>query len=88
MNLTAATLEITQEGDLLILKPALDAAGVGESHTEAMAEELRGLIGHLDVHDVILDLHGTHPFTQTQRLYVGLWKAVRNNGGSMAICFL
>lgn len=88
MNLTATTLEIEHAGELLILKPALDVAGVGESHTDAMAEELRGLIGHLDLNDVILDLHGTHPFTQTQRLYVGLWKAVRSNGGGIAICFI
>lgn len=83
MSLTATTLEIEREGDLLILRPAMGVVDL------EIAGELRELIGHTDAKDVILDLHGTHPFdSQTQRLSVELWKIVRGYGGSMAICII
>lgn len=89
MNLTATTLEIERDGDLLILRPAMDAVDLGKSQTEAMVGELREVIDHTGAQDVILDLHGTTPFdSQTQRLSVELWTVVKGNGRSMAICFI
>lgn len=88
MSLTATTLEIEREGDILILKPPMDVLDLGEPQIEATVMELLEFMDHTDVKDVVLSLRSTHPsYSQTQPLSVALWKAVRRKGGSIAICF-
>jgi len=86
MNVTTAILEIEQEGEMLILKPATELHDLDELEIEGAAQELLEHIERSGIADVFLDLHKTHFIrSQAARLAIQLWKCVRSQGGSLAI---
>jgi hypothetical protein len=86
MNQATAILEIEQNGEMLVVRPATDLHDLGELELEGAANELLERMDHSGLVDVFLDIQGTDVLhSQAPRLAVELWKLVRSHGGSMAI---
>ena len=89
MYQATAILEIEQEGDMLILNPGIELHDLDEMEIEEAVDELLERMNHSGMTNVILDLGGIDVLhSQAPRLAVELWKRVRSQGGSVAICLI
>ncbi|MHB0959944.1 MAG: STAS domain-containing protein [Pirellulaceae bacterium] len=87
MSFGRPIFEIHVEGDTLILSPTSNLSELELSYFE---DEYGAVIGHLgaaQVHNVVLDFHGTDYYGSTALgFFLKLWKLVQSMDGKMAFC--
>jgi len=79
--------EIEQEGDTLIVVPAVDLRELDYQRSEDWARKILELLNDTGIKNVVLDLHKTDYYGSTALgFFVKLWKRVGRRNRRMAFC--
>ena len=79
--------EIEQEGDTLIVVPAVDLRELEYQRIDAGAKDIFELLDGTGIKNVVLDFHKTDYYGSTAlAFFVKLWKRARMRNGRMAFC--
>jgi anti-anti-sigma factor len=79
--------EIEQEGDTIIVVPAVDLQELDYQRFEAEAKKILDLLNGTSIKCVILDFHKTEYYESTALgFFVKLWMRVCRQNGRMAFC--
>jgi anti-anti-sigma factor len=85
--LEGGVFEIGQEGDTLIVVPAVDLRELDYQRMEAGAKTILELLNGSGVKNVVLDFHKTDYYGSTAlAFFLKLWTRVRRRNGRMAFC--
>lgn len=90
-TLTSATkiFEIEQQGDTLIVVPAVDLRELDYQRIESGGEDILLLLNGTGTKNVVLDFHKTDYYGSTALgFFMKLWKRIRGRDGRMAFCNL
>jgi anti-anti-sigma factor len=85
--MVGGVFEVEQEGDALIVVPAVDLRELDFQRIEAGAKTILELLNGGGVKNVVLDFHKTDYYGSTALgFFLKLWTRARKRNGRMAFC--